>query len=136
MTPLEAIMKSKIFCLLFLVVNAVVVPLTFAETPEPEEESFEDHVDSYWSRISDKFSFGVINFILGWTEIITEPVDHYQDHAGEKSRFAHAFVGVGEGMLNGILDTGGGALNAVTAPFPQFRIPLPENGIDVSRVTG
>lgn len=91
-------------------------------------------LDDYWAKISPKIDFGVANMLMGWTEIITEPIDYYQAAPPKKCRFLHGVMGLGEGTLNAVVDTAGGILNLVTGLIPG-KIPLPENGVDVARLT-
>ena len=89
----------------------------------------------YLTKVDKKFDFGIVNFLVGWTEIVTEPMDHVQK-AEKKNRFFAGCLGFGEGLWNAIFDTAGGFLNVATSPAPQFRIPLPKNGVEVEKITG
>ncbi len=90
---------------------------------------------SYLDRVDEKFDFGAINFVAGWTEIISEPMDHYREASSKKDRFLKTTVGIGEGLFNAAANVVGGFLNVITAPMPQ-RIPLPENGVNLEPLTG
>ena len=69
-----------------------------------------------------KFAFGLKNTLLGWTEIFTEPYEAAKNHR-------NVAVGVGHGLLNGFVDTAGGAAHLVTFPITKFDLPLPEGGV-------
>ena len=79
---------------------------------------------SYADQIKGKFSFGFKNTFLGWTKIFSTPGEYQKDGKC-------ALLGVGEGIMNAVLITGGGALHLITFPLPQIDIPLPGNGISV-----
>jgi hypothetical protein len=68
-----------------------------------------------------KFVFGLKNTLLGWTELFAEP---YEAAKGGRNIAG----GVGQGLLNGLLDTAGGAAHLVTFPITKFDLPLPEGG--------
>ena len=121
-------------------------PVTPAEmlSPTLPEETEEEVVppsalqlaaEKYFTGVSQKIDFGTSNFIAGWTQIISQPLDHYRN-AGQKSRVLDGFTGLGKGLLLAPIDTAGGLLSVATAPLPWFQIPLPENGVSISRITG
>lgn len=130
-------MKKIYFPILLVLLSlfSLSLPGFSADEDLDEQSGWQVHVDNYWSGVSNKFGFGAINFLLGWTELITEPVDHYEDHKGEKGAWGHAFIGIGHGLVNFPLDIIGGALNLVTSPIPQFRIPLPQGGVNLEDVS-
>jgi len=77
---------------------------------------------SYGQKAFHKFTYGLSNVVLGWSEIFTEPY--------EAAKSGDNFIeGVGRGLWNGIADTVGGALHLVTFPLTTVDIPLPEGGI-------
>lgn len=87
-----------------------------------------DYTPSSWtnevgwgSRAKSKLGFGLKNVFLGWTELITEP----KRAIDEGDNF---FIGLGAGVKNGVLDTLGGALHAITFPLTELDVPLPAGG--------
>ena len=100
-------------------------------TPPPPPNRF----DHYYERISDKFDFGAVNVIIGWTEFFTEPVDHCKRKKGILPCVGSGMVGTGHGLVNGSLDMVGGTINMATSFLPQFQFPLPQGGVDLERVT-
>ena len=80
---------------------------------------------SYSDQALGKLGFGLTNAFLGWTEIFTESFD-----AGSKGGEKFA-AGLGNGLINAVLDTVEGALHTVTFFLPQLDVPLPEGGTDV-----
>jgi hypothetical protein len=73
------------------------------------------------NQAKGKLIFGLKNTLLGWTELVTEP----KEALNEGGNF---FVGVGQGLWNGVGQTVLGAAHAVTFPITQIDIPLPEGG--------
>ena len=133
-------MKSIGLISIFTILISAASPMGLAEntkpTPEATPSSKYDNYDRYWQKLSDKFDFGTENFLIGWTAILTEPADHYDKEMPWTKRTGHLLAGLGLGFLNFGLNTTGGFLNILTAPVPQFKIPLPKNGVDVKRVAG
>jgi hypothetical protein len=120
---------KRFFILLFLACFVLASPLRAAETKLPAGATYLDKVD-------EKFDWGALNFVAGWTEIISEPVDRYKEASSKKDRVLKTALGLGEGVFNAVANITGGFLNALTSPLPQVKIPLPENGIDLKRLTG
>jgi hypothetical protein len=108
----------------------VPTPSTPVNEPEPTR------MDRYYERVSDKFDFGAANFMMGWTELVSESADYYQKKPGLWHRTGNTFIGLGRGLVIGTVDVFGGLGNAATALFPQFQIPLPQGGVDIKRITG
>ncbi len=78
--------------------------------------------ESGWAnQAKGKFVYGLKNGLLGWTELFSEP---YEAATGG----GNFFLGVGEGIWNGVGQTVGGALHLITFPVPQVDVPLPEGG--------
>ena len=73
------------------------------------------------NQAKGKFVYGLKNVLLGWTELFTEP---YEAATGG----GNFFLGLGEGVWNGVGQTVGGALHLVTFPITQIDVPLPEGG--------
>ena len=78
----------------------------------------------YANQAKGKLVYGVKNVLLGWTELFTQPHEAIQN--GE-----NVFVGLGKGVWNGVGQTVGGALHAITFPIPAIDVPLPEGGTQV-----
>ena len=97
---------------IFLVIFALIASPAFAAGNQCME------------KCAGKFGYGLTNVLLGWTEIFQEP---YQ--AGKEGK--NVLVGAGEGLVNAVGDTVGGALNLVTFFIPKLEIPLPEGGTDI-----
>lgn len=76
---------------------------------------------TYLDKAFGKFEFGLLNFLGGWSEILTRPARYSEDDK-------NFFVGIGHGFLNGLIFTAGGAAHLVTFPVP-IDIPLPEGGV-------
>ena len=101
---------------LFIVLVLLLVPtLGYAASPWMDKTTYQD-------KVMGKLDFGFKNLLLGWTELFSEP---HQYHMDKKN----VFEGIGKGLLNGTLDTLGGALHLLTAPIQQIDVPLPDNGV-------
>ena len=74
-----------------------------------------------------------MNFFTGWTTLLTEPAQGYQNATQNKAMAGAA--GFGKGLVLFPMDTIGGALNAITFPI-AVKIPLPKNGVDLKQLTG
>lgn len=120
---------KRFFLLFFLTGLIFANSLQAAETKAPAGPTYLDRVD-------EKFDWGALNFVAGWTEIISEPADHYKQASSKKDRVLNTAVGLGEGLFNAAANVIGGFLNALTSPLPQARIPLPENGVNLKNLTG
>jgi len=79
---------------------------------------------SYADQACGKLKYGLKNALLGWTSIIRDPIKANEN--GE-----NFFVGLGRGVINGVGQTVGGVLHAVTFPITQIDVPLPAGGTDV-----
>ena len=79
------------------------------------------HETTYSSRALGKLGFGVKNLLLGWTDLIVEPMD--ASHSGE-----NLLKGIGVGLKDGIENELGGAVHLITFPFTTIDAPLPEGG--------
>ncbi len=104
------------------------IPAT-AATPESKTR-----FDQYYDRASQKFDVGAVNFLTGWTEVVVQPAEHFQQKKGVLNRIGNSFVGTGKGIWNGTLDMVGGAANLLTFPLPQFQVPLPQGGVDLKKM--
>ena len=92
-------------------------------------------IDIYLKKVDAKFDRGANNFVMGWAEIIRQPKVSLQ-HKEKKNRAGKMVQGLGAGFIMGTADVAGGFLNALTAFFPQFEIPLPQGGIRPAQITG
>ena len=79
---------------------------------------------TYGAKAKAKLDFGMKNLFGGWTELFTEPQDAHKEGK-------NVIVGVGKGLLNTVVYTGGGVLHAVTFFIPQIDVPLPDNGVNL-----
>ena len=78
---------------------------------------------SYTEKITEKFEFGLKNFLGGWTEIYNRPKNA---HATGGNLVAATL----EGVSYGLIDTVGGVVHLTTFLIP-VDIPLPENGAQI-----
>ena len=108
-------MKKGLTLFVLTVCVLMIVPgMALAGSPWTEETTYGD-------KVAGKLDFGVRNFLGGWTELITEPKERY-DNKG------NWLLGIGRGLYNATMFTVGGAAHLVTFPIPMD-IPLPENGV-------
>ncbi|MFH1858048.1 MAG: hypothetical protein ABH845_04010 [Candidatus Omnitrophota bacterium] len=105
---------KRLFVLAVVMTLLAVPSIALAGSPWTEEEG-------YINRANAKFGFGLKNAALGWTELVTQPVD-------EAKAGGNAAVGFGKGIWNTVGQTVGGALHLGTFIFTNVDIPLPENG--------
>ena len=82
-----------------------------------------DQEPLYSDRAFGKFTYGCWNFMMGWMAVLKEPYESYTLHD-------NVILGIGRGIVYGVADMAGGALNAVTFPVTTLKIPLPEGGVD------
>lgn len=83
----------------------------------------------YNRKIGKKLLYGLTNTSIGFMEVFEET-----DQAIKEK--TPIWLGIGRGILYAVGDTLGGALHALTFPFPFIDIPLPEGGTDVATRTG
>jgi hypothetical protein len=107
-------MKKFMMSLLLLLLPATAMAAEDSPSPSPWRSEA-----SYGEQAASKAGFGVKNLLLGWTELVTEPVE-------QKS-----VVGIGQGLGNAVMDTIGGFLHLVTAPVTSIDVPLPEGGTNL-----
>jgi len=113
--------------LLFLV---VVASLFLISAPNASANAFDfepsDWVneEGYNRQMSHKILHGLKNTMIGFVEIGSEPYEAVQ--SGRPF-----WVGVGEGLFNGIFDTVGGVLTLATFPITGLDIWMPEGGTDL-----
>lgn len=89
----------------------------FEESPWRQKETYNE-------RMTGKLGFGFANLVIGPFEIFQEPYKALSE--GD-----FFWGGVGKGIVNGILDPVGGALQLITFPFTFRDIRLPEGGTDM-----
>lgn len=79
--------------------------------------------DSYGDRVRAKLDYGLKNLLGGWTEIITEPLQ-------AKENGECMFTGLGNGIMNAVSYTLGGALHTATFIVPDIDVDIKDGGID------
>lgn len=109
-SPMTRIKSSlAIFSLLFLFLFPISSEAAgFKSSAWTQEEKYVD-------KIRHKLGFGILNVSVGWTSILYEP-------------YYTGWWGLATGPINAVLNTGEGAIHAVTFPIP-VDLPLPEGGI-------
>ena len=111
-------MNLKKMVLMLLVMVLLVGPsMGFAASPWLSGETYGD-------RISGKMQFGLKNVLLGWVDLFYEP----NKAANEKT---NVWAGAGKGLVDTVMNIGGGAFHLVTFPIP-VDFPLPDNGVQLS----
>lgn len=122
---------KKVLC--FCILGILVLPVC----PLAEELADEGPaaIDLYLEKVDKKFDRGANNFVIGWTEIVRQPLVYSQNEV-KKNPALKAAQGLGAGFLIATADIIGGFFNTATALIPQFEIPLPQGGIQTSQITG
>ena len=80
--------------------------------------------EGWGNQARGKFVYGFKNVLLGWTDLFSEPYEAINSGG-------NFFLGLGEGLWNGVGQTVGGALHLVTFPITGIDLPLPEGGTQV-----
>jgi hypothetical protein len=101
---------------LVVVLSMLLAPLAFAASPWTEEKTYGD-------RVSGKLVFALQNTLLGWIQLFAVP----NQYANEGK---NVWSGIGQGVVEAVVDTVGGALQLITFPIPAD-LPLPNNGVDL-----
>ena len=101
---------------LVVVLSMLLAPVAFAASPWTTEPT-------YAKKTTGKLMFGLQNTLLGWIQIFAVP----NTYANEGK---NAWAGVGQGLVEGVVDTVGGAVHLLTFPIP-VDLPLPNNGVDL-----
>ena len=101
---------------LVVVLSLLLAPLAFAASPWTEEKTYGD-------RITGKFMFGLQNTLFGWIQLFAVT----NKFASEGK---NVWSGVGQGLVEAVVDSFGGVLQLVTFPIPAD-LPLPNNGVDL-----
>ncbi len=111
---------GKVSRVFVLVVATLLLPsVCFGASPWTEKTTYTD-------KVIGKFEFGVKNLLGGWTELITEPMDHYKEEKTTKN----FLMGIKKGICHTVLFSVGGALHLATFPITEVDITLPHNGVD------
>ncbi len=102
--------------------SVILIVLALIATPAFAASAWKQEGVPYTTKMPNKFAFGLMNVLLGWTEIIKQPY---------KSAEAHqcVFTGLGRGLWYAVADTVGGAVHLVTFWCPKTDVPLPEGGV-------
>lgn len=79
--------------------------------------------DTYASSVSSKLQNGITNTLLGWTKIVSVPLDYQQQKK-------NPWAGIGKGLVSGLMTTIGGAFNLVTFPIPGEMV-IPDGGVNL-----
>ena len=95
-------------------------------TSLPPKPSWLSH---YLSGVAKKLDLGAANFLVGWTAIVSKPVE-LSKKSSNGNWLVPASQGFAVGTLKASIDTAGGILNLATFPIPQI-FPLPEKGVDL-----
>ena len=109
-------MNKKILASLLVFVIIFSSAIATAATPWVSKETYSE-------QIAGKVEFGVTNALLGWTDLITEPIRYKKDGK-------NVWKGVGKGLVDALVNTAGGIFHLATFPFP-FDFPLPEDGVSL-----
>jgi len=102
---------------LVVVLSMLLAPVAFAASPWTEEKGYAD-------KVSGKLQYGLTNTLLGWIDLFATP-NQYSNEG------KNVWAGVGQGLVNTVTNTVGGALQLVTFLIPAD-LPLPNGGVDIS----
>ena len=102
---------------LVVILSMLLAPMAFAASPWTEQKTYGD-------KVSGKLVFGLQNTLLGWIQLFAVPKKYHNEGK-------NVWSGIGQGMMEAVVDTIGGALQLITFPIPAD-IPLPNNGVDLS----
>ncbi len=80
--------------------------------------------DTYADSVSHKLQNGLTNTLLGWTKLVSVPLDYQQQKK-------NPWAGVGKGLVDGLMSTVGGAFNLVTFPIPG-EMSIPDGGVNLA----
>lgn len=115
---------KKMIVLLLLAAMCVMPVVGFAASPWTEE-------DTYGEKVSGKLQFGLVNTLLGWTDLIFEPIRG----AKKCSSCDSVWTGLGKGLGDAIVNEVGGAIHLITFPL-VVDVPLPDNGVQFATCCG
>ncbi len=120
------------------VLTALFLTSAFAETKAPVSAVAAEPVqtpptalEKYGERCKEKLDFGMQNFLVGWTSIVSTTPGM---PAGKKDILPWV-SGTGQGLVLGTVNTVGGFVNALTFPI-AVKFPLPQGGVNVSKING
>jgi hypothetical protein len=108
---------KKLILVLTVLLLTLLPHFSFAAVDNPIESPWREK-ETYGDQALSKLAFGGKNFLLGWTELFTEPVEQGNP------------IGIVQGLGNAVMDTAGGFLHVITAPLTGVDVPLPENGVN------
>lgn len=115
---------KKIAVILVLIALLATPTLGIAASPWFDEPTYNE-------KVSGKFQFGLLNTLLGWTDLFIEPI-RGANHCTECSNF---WTGLGKGFMDAIVNTVGGAAHLITFPL-VVDFPLPDNGVQFTACCG
>ncbi len=101
---------------LVVILSMLLAPMAFAASPWTAEKAYGD-------RVTGKLVFGLQNTLLGWIQLFAVPNQYA--NSGK-----NVWSGIGQGVVEAVVDTVGGAIQLVTFPIPAD-LPLPNNGVDL-----
>ena len=113
-------MKKIILLLVALFMFQVAVAPAWAASPWTTKSTYSE-------KMMGKLGFGLKNTLLGFTEIIKQPIVDYK--GAEHNKLGNGVLGLGKGLVNGVVYTVGGVLHLVTFPLTMVDIPLPHDGV-------
>jgi len=108
---------KKVIGIIVVLMLALTPAMAFAASPWTQG-------DSYAERTGQKLEFGLTNVLLGWVDLFAEPNK-------AASEGTNVWSAVGKGLVDTVLNIGGGAVHLVTFPIP-VDLPLPDNGVQLS----
>jgi len=79
--------------------------------------------DSYADTVSSKLQGGLTNTLLGWTKIVSVPLEYQAENK-------NPWAGVGAGLVSAVMSTVGGAFNLITFPIPG-EMTIPDGGVSL-----
>jgi len=110
-------MNTKMMVILLIGTLIAAPSMVFGASPWAAETAYSEQIGS-------KFTFGLTNTMLGWTDIFVEPKQYHNDDK-------NVWAGVGKGMVDAVANTAGGAFHLVTFMIPQVDVSLPEDGVNI-----
>ena len=108
-------MKKTLSIALVILLVIVLPSMAFAGSPWTDKPT-------YIEKAMGKLTFGLKNMTLGWTELLSRPMESPKNVKG-------IFKGLGEGAMNTVVYTVGGALHIVTFPITSLDVPIRHGGV-------
>ena len=108
-------MTKTLKVVLTILIVLAIPTMAFAGSPWVDKTTYGD-------KTIGKFTYGLENTALGWTELIRKPIDSVKNHT-------NVFVGFGHGIMNTVTYTLGGVIHLVTFPFTSIDVPIPNDGV-------